>query len=112
MHNECFFENHYFLSCRDIKYYFKAISQNINKCIDQTPDCCTTSICFQYSKIEDAIEISDMASWLGDEHCAIRVGYGRRTATAATGDFYFNHCCKPTICSVDTSFGGDSNQLH
>ena len=61
---------------------------------------------------KDAIEISDMASWLGDEHCAIRVGYGRRTATAAAGGFYFNHCCQQTICSVDTSFGGDSNQLH
>ena len=66
---------------------------------------------FSSKILEDAIEISDMASWLGDEHCAIRVGYGRRTATAA-GDFYFNHCCQPTICSVDTSFGGDSNQLH
>ena len=31
---------------------------------------------FSSKVVEDAIEISDMASWLGDEHCAIRVGYG------------------------------------
>ena len=68
---------------------------------------------FSSKILEDAIEISDMASWLGDEHCAIRVGYGGQAdGWLLLLGIFTSIIVVSRPSALLTLRLGDSNQLH